>query len=210
MKKSEDIYTMNKFSGQRSCSHNVTASFWPVIRLCTRGGSGRSLGSGGRNETLLVSLGGGGGRGRSLVPAAVVDASLVLKVVVTVLTNPDRRRDLQPFDLRLEATAPAQPGDQVEVQGQPGPSEPDPEPETFGRPHLWQKSCPQFLQWWRRSVREKRTPQPEQLSPPSSFTQWSAAERPGWSLTDQLKTRPRPSPTRILLWSLQVTVMHQR
>lgn len=102
-----------------------------MICLCTRGGSGRSLGSGGRNETLLVSLSGSGPGGRSLVPAAVVDASLVLKVVVTVLTNPDRRRDLQPFDLRLEATAPAQPGDQVEVQGQSGPSEPDPEPETF-------------------------------------------------------------------------------
>lgn len=68
--------------------------------------------------------------------------------------------------------------------------------------YFWQKSCPQFLQWWRRSVREKRTVQPEQLSTTSSFTQWSAAERPGWSLTDQLKTRPRPSPTRILLWSL--------
>lgn len=69
--------------------------------------------------------------------------------------------------------------------------------------YFWQKSCPQFLQWWRRSVREKRTVQPEQLSTTSSFTQWSAAERPGWSLTDQLKTRPRPSPTRILLWSLR-------
>lgn len=68
--------------------------------------------------------------------------------------------------------------------------------------YFWQKSCPQFLQWWRRSVREKRTVQPEQLSTTSSFTQWSAAERPGWSLTDQLKTRPRPSPTSILLWSL--------
>lgn len=54
-------------------------------------------------------------------------------------------------------------------------------------------------------MRENRTEQPEQLSPPSSFTQWSAAERPGWSLTDQLNTRPRLSPTRILLWSLQET-----
>lgn len=69
--------------------------------------------------------------------------------------------------------------------------------------YFWQKSCPQFLQWWRRSVREKRTVQVEQLSTTSSFTQWSAAERPGWSLTDQLKTRPSPSPTRILLWSLK-------
>lgn len=69
--------------------------------------------------------------------------------------------------------------------------------------YFWQKSCPQFLQWWRLSVRENRTEQPEQLSPPSSFTQWSAADLPGWSLTDQLNTLPRPSPTRILLWSLQ-------
>lgn len=69
--------------------------------------------------------------------------------------------------------------------------------------YFWQKSCPQFLQWWRLSVSEKRTAQPEQLSPPSSFTQWSAADRPGWSLTDQLNTLPRPSPIRILLWSLQ-------
>lgn len=69
--------------------------------------------------------------------------------------------------------------------------------------YFWQKSCPQFLQWCRRSVSEKRTVQPEQLSPPSSFTQWSAAERPGWSLTDQLNTLPRLSPIRILLWSLQ-------
>lgn len=51
-------------------------------------------------------------------------------------------------------------------------------------------------------MREKRTVHPEQLSTCSSFTQWSAVERPGWSLTDQLNTRPRPSPTRILLWSL--------
>lgn len=71
--------------------------------------------------------------------------------------------------------------------------------------YFWQKSWPQFLQWCRLSVRENRTEQPEQLSPPSSFTQWSAAERPGWSLTDQLKTRPRLSPMRILLWSLQET-----
>lgn len=71
--------------------------------------------------------------------------------------------------------------------------------------YFWQKSWPQFLQWCRLSVRENRTEQPEQLSPPSSFTQWSAAERPGWSLTDQLNTRPRLSPTRILLWSLQET-----
>lgn len=71
--------------------------------------------------------------------------------------------------------------------------------------YFWQKSCPQFLQWCRLSVRENRTEQLEQLSLPSSFTQWSAAERPGWSLTDQLKTRPRLSPTRILLWSLQET-----
>lgn len=69
--------------------------------------------------------------------------------------------------------------------------------------YFWQKSCPQFLQWWRLSVSENRTAQPEQLSPPSSFTQWSAADRPGWSLTDQLNTLPRPSPIRILLWSLQ-------
>lgn len=67
---------------------------------------------------------------------------------------------------------------------------------------LWQKSWPQFLQWCRLSVSENLTLQLEQLSTCSSFTQWSAAERPGCSLTDQLKTRPRPSPTRILLWSL--------
>lgn len=51
----------------------------------------------------------GGGRGDSWrwssVSAAVLGAALVLKVVVTVLTNPHRRRDLQPLDLRLEATA---------------------------------------------------------------------------------------------------------
>lgn len=77
--------------------------------------------------------------------------------------------------------------------------------ERKARSYFWQKSCPQFLQWWRLSVRENRTEQLEQLSPPSSFTQWSAAERPGWSLTDQLNTRPLLSPTRILLWSLQKT-----
>lgn len=56
----------------------------------------------------------GGGRGHSWrwssVSAAVLGAALVLKVVVTVLTNPHRRRDLQPLDLRLEATAPAERG----------------------------------------------------------------------------------------------------
>lgn len=40
------------------------------------------------------------------VSAAVVDAALVLQVVVTVLTNPHRRRDLQPHDLRLETATP--------------------------------------------------------------------------------------------------------
>lgn len=46
-------------------------------------------------------------RSRSSVSAAVLGASLVLEVVITVLTNAHRWRDLQPFDLRLEATAPA-------------------------------------------------------------------------------------------------------
>lgn len=40
-----------------------------------------------------------------LVSAALVHTALVLEVVVTVLTHSHRRRDLQPFDLRLEATA---------------------------------------------------------------------------------------------------------
>ena len=39
-----------------------------------------------------------GGR-RSSVPAAVLHAPLVLQVVITVLTNSHRRRDLQPLDL---------------------------------------------------------------------------------------------------------------
>lgn len=41
------------------------------------------------------------------VSGAVLGAALVLKVVVTVLTDSNRRRDLQPLDLRLEAAAPA-------------------------------------------------------------------------------------------------------
>lgn len=75
---------------------------------------------------------------------------------------------------------------------------------NWGVSYFWQKSWPQFLQWWRLSVREKRTAHAEQPSTCSSFTQWSAAERPGCSLTDQLKTRPRPSPTTTLLWSLRI------
>lgn len=75
---------------------------------------------------------------------------------------------------------------------------------SWGVSYFWQKSWPQFLQWWRLSVSEKRTAHAEHPSTCSSFTQWSAAERPGCSLTDQLKTRPRPSPTTTLLWSLRV------
>lgn len=138
-------------------------------------------------------------------------AELMLKVVVTVLTDTHRRRDLQSFDLWLEAAAPVKWGNdrrewEVHLQVRQNFGHflvrTTPSIISKGMVYFWQKSCPQFLQWWRRSVREKRMVQPEQLSTTSSFTQWSAAERPGWSLTDQLKTRPRPSPTRILLWSL--------
>lgn len=45
-----------------------------------------------------------GRRGQRSVSA--LGAELVLQVVVTVLTDPHRRRDLQPLDLRLETTAP--------------------------------------------------------------------------------------------------------
>lgn len=48
-----------------------------------------------------VSCGAGG-----LVSRALFGASLMLQVVVTVLTHSHRRGDLQPLDLRLEATAP--------------------------------------------------------------------------------------------------------
>lgn len=40
------------------------------------------------------------------VSAAVLNTSLMLQVVITVLTNSHWWRDLQPFDLWLEATAP--------------------------------------------------------------------------------------------------------
>lgn len=160
----------------------------------------------GRRDLLVL-----GRWGQSSVSA--LGAELMLKVVVTVLTDTYRGRDLQPLDLWLETTAPGKEG----RTGQSGEWEVNlhvrPNSGHFlvrktpsiifkGMIYFWQKSWPQFLQWWRRSVREKRTVQPEQLSTTSSFTQWSAADRPGWSLTDQLKTRPRPSPTRILLWSL--------
>lgn len=41
------------------------------------------------------------------VLGAILSTALVLQVVVAVLTNAYRRRNLQPLDLRLEATAPA-------------------------------------------------------------------------------------------------------
>lgn len=40
------------------------------------------------------------------VLGTVLGAALVLQVVVAVLTNAHRRRNLQPLDFRLEATAP--------------------------------------------------------------------------------------------------------
>lgn len=40
------------------------------------------------------------------VSAAILNTSLMLQVVIAVLTNPHRWRDLQPFDLWLEPTAP--------------------------------------------------------------------------------------------------------
>lgn len=45
-----------------------------------------------------------GRRGQRSVSA--LGAELVLQVVVTVLTDPHWRRDLQSFDLRLETAAP--------------------------------------------------------------------------------------------------------
>lgn len=137
------------------------------------------------------------------VLGAVLSAALVLQVVVAVLTNAHRRRNLQPLDFRLEATAPVRQAKEEQLGSEARSRNKRMEASVRSqKSHFWQKSCPQFRQWWRRSVSEKRTVQPEQLSTTSSFTQWSAAERPGCSLTDQLKTRPRPSPTRILLWSL--------
>lgn len=41
-----------------------------------------------------------------LVSWAILRSTFMLKIIITVLANPDRRGDLQPFDLRLEATAP--------------------------------------------------------------------------------------------------------
>lgn len=75
-----------------------------------------------RYEVLLSSE--SSGRGASFigsgwrwssVSGAVLNASLMLKVVVTVLTNPHWWRDLQPFDLWLEATTPAKQGEGVEI-----------------------------------------------------------------------------------------------
>lgn len=40
------------------------------------------------------------------VLGTVLGAAFVLQVVVAVLTNAHRRRNLQPLDFRLEATAP--------------------------------------------------------------------------------------------------------
>lgn len=77
---------------------------WTYERL---GGGAASRGQQG-NGGMRCSLGGVLRRwSPSLVSAAVLGASLVLEVVVTVLTNAHRWRDLQPFDLRLEATASA-------------------------------------------------------------------------------------------------------
>lgn len=75
--------------------------------------------------------------------------------------------------------------------------------------HLEQKSCPQLRQWCLRSAKEKRTPQARQLSPPSSRTQWSAMARPGCSVTLQVNTRPRASPTYTVLWSLRTRYPHR-
>lgn len=54
-----------------------------------------------------------------------------------------------------------------------------------------------------------RTPQPTQVSAPSSLSQWSAIARPGWSDTLQENTRPRVSPTYTVRWSLQ-SKQHQQ
>lgn len=64
-----------------------------------RGAEGGAKADGGMKAEVLSS-----------VSAAVLDASLVLQVVVTVLTNPHGWRDLQPFDLRLEAATPEKEG----------------------------------------------------------------------------------------------------
>lgn len=72
------------------------------------------------------------------------------------------------------------------------------------RLHLAQNNFPQFRQWCLLSVMVNLVLQAVQLSPLSSRIQWSTIPFPGWSLTDQLKTRPLSSPTNILMWSFEM------
>ena len=74
--------------------------------------------------------------------------------------------------------------------------------------YLEQKTCPQLRQWCLLSYSVKRTPHPTQVSAPSSFNQWSATARPGWSDTHQENTRPRVSPTYTVRWSLKHSAFH--
>lgn len=59
----------------------------------------------GRSETGVFLRGMSCGAG-DLVSRALFRGPLMLQVVVTVLTHSHGRGDLQPLDLRLEATAP--------------------------------------------------------------------------------------------------------
>ena len=52
------------------------------------------------------------------------------------------------------------------------------------------------------SENENRMAQEWHFSKPSSFIQWSATTRPGWSVTVQLYTRPLSSPTNTGRWYL--------
>lgn len=65
-----------------------------------------------------------------------------------------------------------------------------------------QNTFPQFRQWCLRSENENLMAQEWHFSTPSSFIQWSATTRPGWSVTVQLYTRPLSSPTNTVRWSL--------